>query len=94
MKSRLFGGRLFPNATSSSGAISGGNVSSSFNTTVFLGIAGILVIMAGLMWGGQIQFASSQDLNITASVLTGVAILVMFYVLYTVSAAASACSLL
>ena len=69
----------------------GDNGEQAFNTTIFLAIVGVLVLMAGLMWGGQINFASSQDLNITASVLTATAVLIMFYVLYSLTVRVNAC---
>jgi hypothetical protein len=73
------------------GLTGGDSQQENFNTTVFLGVIGILVIMAGLMWGGQIQFASSQDLNLTASILTTTAVLLMFYILYSLTVKANAC---
>jgi len=73
------------------GGYAGTSSELEFNTFVFIFVIGVLVVMAGLMWGGQIQFASSQDLNVTASVLTATAIILIFYILYSLTVAANAC---
>ena len=80
------------------GGLSGGYVGTNsnelaFTTTVFIFVIGVLVVMASLMWGGQIHFASSQDLNVTASVLSATAVILIFYILYSLTVAANACVL-
>jgi hypothetical protein len=44
------------------------------------------------MWGGQINFATTQDLQLTASLLTATAFLLMFYALYLTTSAAKVCA--
>jgi len=63
-----------------------GGSTDSYTTYVLMGLVGFLVILAALMWSNQIQFATTQDLNVTASLLTVTAVLLMFYVLYLLTA--------
>ena len=72
----------------------GGQIATGFTSVVLLAVVAFLVIMAAIMWGGLIHFATTQDLNLTASLLTTVAVLLMFYSLYLLTAAAGACNLL
>ena len=71
-----------------------GGYTDTTTISVFIGLIAFLVILAGLMWGGQINFATTQDLQLTASLITATAFLLMFYALYLTTSAASVCTAL
>ena len=75
--------------------IGGGSIQERevYNIMVFVALIIGLGILMALMWSNNIQFASDDQKNLVAGLITAVMIILIFYVLYLATVRGQTCEL-